>query len=151
MIENGYSLHKRNLVILIGLKGIQDRASEGSIWSLQMSSDPRSDARPDSDCIRSKAFIVHSASGMARTRCKVNYKSTCNQYCSILSLYHSSHYSTTLDQTKYFRIWAMTFVTDLNRSFVNWIDFLNVKRQPKRVDLFYFFKFTFSTHCWDIT
>jgi len=38
---------------LIGSKVIRGRAFEGSIWSVKGSSDPRSDAKPDSDCIQS--------------------------------------------------------------------------------------------------
>jgi len=40
---------------LIGSKVIRDRAPGGSVWRKKGSSDPRSDAKSDANCVRSAA------------------------------------------------------------------------------------------------
>ena len=39
---------------LIGSKDIQDRVSDGSVWSEKGPSDPRSDAKSDTNCVWSE-------------------------------------------------------------------------------------------------
>jgi len=53
MIGNGYSFQKHNLATIDWLNSdLESRTVfEGSLWSVKASSEPRSNARPDSDCV----------------------------------------------------------------------------------------------------